>query len=113
MNGAKLRAVWDVFAPTKGITKLLARSQARCHCEPSASPSRRDTPIVAWHEVPGKASSKEPSRRVRYDRAQLIPVSDVVRVAGQWDGPFPEAARYRDGDGSETLPRHLGIVPFF
>jgi hypothetical protein len=29
-------------------------------------------PNVAWHEVPGKASSKEPSRRVRYDRAQLI-----------------------------------------
>jgi hypothetical protein len=29
--------------------------------------------IVAWHEVPGKRPSKEPSRRVRYDRAQLIP----------------------------------------
>jgi hypothetical protein len=34
--------------------------------------SRRDRLIVARHEVPGKASSKEPSRRVRYDRAQLI-----------------------------------------
>jgi hypothetical protein len=31
------------------------------------------TPIVAWHEVPGKTPSKEPSRRVRYDRAQLVP----------------------------------------
>ena len=31
------------------------------------------TPIVAWHEVPGKESLEEPSRRVRYDRAQLIP----------------------------------------
>jgi hypothetical protein len=29
--------------------------------------------IVAWHEVPGKGPSKEPSRRVRYDRAELIP----------------------------------------
>jgi hypothetical protein len=29
--------------------------------------------IVARHEVPGNASSKGPSRRVRYDRAQLIP----------------------------------------
>ncbi len=64
---------------------------------------------------------KDPSRWVRYDRARLIPsiflvemclvllrrpstlletsVSDVFRVAAQSDGPFPEAARYRDGDG--------------
>jgi hypothetical protein len=35
--------------------------------------SRRDRLIVARHEVPGKRPSKEPSRRVRYDRAQLIP----------------------------------------
>jgi hypothetical protein len=28
--------------------------------------------IVAWHEVPGKASiEKSPSRRVRHDRARL------------------------------------------
>jgi hypothetical protein len=60
-------------ARTKSITKLPhALPSFRCRCEPPASPSRRDTPIVAWHEVPGKASSKEPSRRVRYDRAQLI-----------------------------------------
>ncbi len=26
--------------------------------------------IVAWHEVPGKRPPREPSRRVRYDRAQ-------------------------------------------
>jgi len=31
------------------------------------------TPIVAWHEVPGKASLEKPSRRVRSDWAQLIP----------------------------------------
>jgi hypothetical protein len=35
--------------------------------------SRRDSMIVARHEVPGKASLKRTSRRVRYDRAQLIP----------------------------------------
>src|ERR1700719_794909 len=35
--------------------------------------SRRDRLIVARHEVPGKRQPKEPSRRVRYDRAQLIP----------------------------------------
>src|SRR5580700_4058616 len=29
---------------------------ARCCCEISASASRRTTPIVAWHEVPGQAS---------------------------------------------------------
>jgi hypothetical protein len=33
-------------------------------------------------------------------------VSDVVRAAAQWDGPFPEAAKYRDGDG---LRRCQGI----
>jgi len=34
----------------------------------AACASRRDTPIVAWHAVPGKACpGKEPSRRVRYD----------------------------------------------
>jgi hypothetical protein len=31
--------------------------------------SRRDDAIVAWHEVPGKSSSKRASRRVRSDRA--------------------------------------------
>ena len=30
--------------------------------------SRRDNPIVAWHEVPGKASSERTVLRVRYDR---------------------------------------------
>jgi hypothetical protein len=29
--------------------------------------------IVAWHEEPGKPPSKEPSHRVRYDRAHQIP----------------------------------------
>ena len=33
--------------------------------------SRRDSTIVARHEVPGKASSKEPSRRGRYERVPL------------------------------------------
>jgi hypothetical protein len=90
------------FRPDEGYYEIARAlpSLARCRCEPSASPrSRRDPPIVAWHEVPGKASSKEPSRRVRYDRAQLVPVSDVVRAAAQLDGPFPEAAKYRDRDG--------------
>src|SRR5271165_4903829 len=43
------------------------------------------TPIVAWHEVPGtkclgKRPSKEPSRRVRYDRAQLVPEVFLVEM---------------------------------
>jgi hypothetical protein len=45
------------FDPTKDVTKLLARFLVRCRCEACTSPSRRDTPIVAWHKVPGKASS--------------------------------------------------------
>ena len=42
--------------------------------------SRRDRLIVARHEVPGKRPSKEPSRRVRYDRAQLIPEVFLVEL---------------------------------
>ena len=57
-----------MFCALKGLAHALPRSR----CEPSASPSRRDRPIVAWHEVPGKPSSKDPSRRVRYDRARLM-----------------------------------------
>ena len=72
--------------------------------------SRRDSTIVAWHEVPGKRPPKEPSRRVRYDRTQLIPevflvesasrrttsivawheMPDDVRAAVRCDGPFPK-----------------------
>jgi hypothetical protein len=38
--------------------------------------------IVAWHEVPGKGSSPEkPSRRVRYDRAQLNPEAALFEDA--------------------------------
>jgi hypothetical protein len=54
--------------------------------------------IVARHEVPGKRPPKEPSRRVRYDRALLIPEVFLVesafridvRAAVGCDGTFPE-----------------------
>jgi hypothetical protein len=54
--------------------------------------------IVARHEVPGKRPPKEPSCRVRYDRALLIQevflvesaVRIDVRAAVRCDGPFPE-----------------------
>jgi hypothetical protein len=120
-------------APKKGISKFLARSLAKLDtvAKRLQSPSRRDPPIVAWHEVPWKASSKESSRRVRHDRAQLVPeyfsskcapcffrrlstllerfVSDVVRAAAQWDEPFPEAARYRDGGWKPMLHWPSGL----
>ncbi len=35
--------------------------------------SWKDRLIVAKHEVPGTRPPTEPSRRVRYDREQLIP----------------------------------------
>jgi hypothetical protein len=38
--------------------------------------------IVAWHEVPGKRPPKEPSRRVRHDRALVI--SEVFLVKSAW-----------------------------
>jgi hypothetical protein len=50
--------------------------------------------IVARYEVPGKRPLKEPSRRVRYDRALLIPevflVESAFRADVRCDGPFPE-----------------------
>ncbi len=72
--------------------------------------SRRDSTIVAWHEVPGKHTPKEPPRRAQYDRAQLIPevflaasasrrttpivvwheVPADVRAALRCAGPFPK-----------------------
>jgi hypothetical protein len=49
--------------------------------------SRRDSAIVAWHEVPGIASPKEPSRRVRSDSCRcghfdsvIAALSDEVRM---------------------------------
>ena len=45
-------------------------------------------PIVAWHEVPGKCPPKEPSRRVRYDRAQLIPEVFLVEIASRRTTPI-------------------------
>ena len=46
--------------------------------------SLRDNPIVAWHEVPGKAPSNEPSRRVRYDlegvSGRILTPSEVFRL---------------------------------
>jgi hypothetical protein len=48
--------------------------------------------IVARHEVPGKRPPKEPSRRVRYDRALLIQevflVENDFRTDVRGDGPF-------------------------
>ncbi len=59
----------------------IAGPDPRCRCEPFVSPSRRDRPIVAWHEVPGKASSKEPSRRVRYDRRAANPLTNPLNIS--------------------------------
>ena len=44
----QLRGIWTFFRP--------------------GAASRRDRTIVAWHEVPGKVSPRDPSRRVRRDR---------------------------------------------
>jgi hypothetical protein len=46
--------------------------------------SRRDGAIVAWHEVPGWAPAREPSRRVRSDsgrRAHGLVGSDEIAFA--------------------------------
>jgi hypothetical protein len=38
----------------------------------------RDTPIVAWHTVPGKVFWNEPSRRARCDQCVCVDRFDVV-----------------------------------
>jgi hypothetical protein len=53
--------------------------------DPEGLLSQRDKPIVAWTKCLGKCPPKEPSRRVRYDRAQLIP-----RVISRRNGLFPD-----------------------
>jgi hypothetical protein len=36
--------------------------------------------IVVWHAVPGERPPEAPSRRVRYDRALLIPEVFIVEA---------------------------------
>src|ERR1700722_14180615 len=43
--------------------------------------SRRDDAIVAWHEVPGTAQIKEPSRRVRYDSCRCAHRFDMAHIS--------------------------------
>src|ERR1700722_8849412 len=53
------------------LRDISERALARCCCECLPAGPVGTTPIVARHEVPGKASpQKEPSRRVPHDRAQ-------------------------------------------
>jgi hypothetical protein len=78
--------------------------------------------IVARHEVPGKASSKEPSRRVRYDREQLIPELFLVEMCAlsvfhsrSFATPIIESCLHlqesdrtlRDGSFGWLCPRHF------
>ncbi len=73
--------------------------------------SRRDSTIVAWHEVAGKRPSKEPSRRVRYERAQLIPRSSSSKSATRMTIPIVAWHEIPDDlrlDG--TFPKNLQFV---
>jgi hypothetical protein len=47
--------------------------------------SRRDRLIVGRHEVPENRSPREPSRRVRYDQAQLIAHISLKALSNIWD----------------------------
>jgi hypothetical protein len=69
----------------------------------SATVSRRENTIVAWHEVPGKAPSKAPSRRVRYDRAQLIPEEFLVELS-------PESSDRRARLHNQTVPYGTALL---
>ena len=70
--------------------------------------SRRDSTIVAWHEVPGKRPPKEPSRRVRYDRTQLIPEVFLVESASRRTTPI--VAWHEMPDDVRAAVRCDGIV---
>ena len=52
--------------------------------------------IVARHEVPGKAASKEPYRRVRYDR-RLIPELFLMYMDCSSTCEIPTHRTLRDG----------------
>ena len=67
------------FGPTKGVTKLLARSLDAITKRLQARPVG-DTPIVAWHEVPGKASSKEPFRRYGMIGRKTFSIDSCIRA---------------------------------
>jgi hypothetical protein len=105
------RLVWD--APSQALRAWL-RS-----CGPSGTSfdgsdatgavSRRDTPIVAWHEVPGKACPrKKPSRRVRYDRAHPIPEVFSSKCAPQANNRICPHTRtnHTVPSGTARLGRH-------
>ena len=63
------------------LRDISQQALARCCCEMSVSASRRDnTDRSLARSAWGKRPSKEPSRRVRYDRAQLIPEVFLVEM---------------------------------
>jgi hypothetical protein len=91
--------------------------------------SRRDGAIVAWHEVPGERVPPKnrpvgygmigPSESQIYFSSECAPgflrkantllerfVSNDVRAAARWNGPFPEPARI----GAHTCTNHT--VPY-
>ena len=71
---------------------------------------RRDRLIVAWHEVPGKRPPKEPSRRVRYDRRQLL-FHVVDRSLNRGQKPFrPSASGRRINLALMSAPTRLSQV---
>ena len=57
---ARLRSVLSL---RDALADISQQHLAKACCELS----RRDGAIVAWHEVPGSTTPKEPSRRVRCD----------------------------------------------
>ena len=75
--------------------------------------SRRDRLIVARHEVPGKAPLKAPSRRVRYDRAPLIPNAFwgsfrfCLAIPHSVRTPAESYRTLRDGSFGWRGPRHF------
>ena len=64
--------------------------------------------MVAWHEMPGKTSSKDPSRRVRYDR-----VAGLLSCAMSNPGRQGSHRSLRDGSYSRAYQAFHAWLPSF
>jgi hypothetical protein len=66
--------------------------------------------MVAWHEMPGNASSKDPSRRVRYDR-----VARGVLLSCAMSNPRRQGSHrsLRDGSYSRAYQAFHAWLPSF
>ena len=76
--------------------------------------SRRDGAIVAWHEVPGNATPKRPSRRVRCEVSRRFRKLSMTRNTSGISFPiipYPTGRFFRGGFSRHFVPGYDQPVP--